>query len=119
MCLSTSNPVMSVHRQRGKGMIWKIDQATALAAMAYMPLQDQDAPALQFGGCHTSAEIWDDRVLQPSTWPNGPLRSSPDQIIKQFADERYTQALALVVSWGGMGRRSKDIMANGKKTPSC
>jgi hypothetical protein len=100
-------------------MIWKIDQATALAAMAYMPLQDQDAPALQFGGCHTSAEIWDDRVLQPSTGPNRPLRSSPDQIIKQFADERYTQALALVVSWGGIGRRSKDIYGERKKTPSC
>ena len=112
---SAGSPMMSVYRQGGKSMIWKIDQATALAAMTYMPLQDQDAPVLQFGGCHTSAETWNDRVLQPSTWPNEPLWSSPEEIIKQFADERYTQALALVVSWGGMGRRSKDIYGKRKR----
>jgi hypothetical protein len=37
------------------------------------------------------------------------LPSSPSQITDFFQKELYTQAVAMVVSWGGMGRRSKDI----------
>lgn len=88
---------------------WPIDQLTARAATDYPLAIQGNVPASQFGGCRTSSETWNDRVVQPSAWPDTPLWSSPGEIIKQFADERYTQALALVVSWGGMGRRSKDI----------
>jgi hypothetical protein len=90
-------------------MHWETDERTARAAASYPLSIDRDTPADQFGGCRTYGETWNDRVVQPSAWPNGPLWSSPEQIVRQFADERYTQALALVVSWGGMGRRSKDI----------
>ena len=88
---------------------WPIDQQTARAATDYPLAIKGNAPASQFGGCLTSAETWNDRVVQPSAWPDTPLWSSPGEIIKQFTDQRYTQALALVVSWGGMGRRSKHI----------
>src|SRR5579863_1564441 len=90
-------------------MYWEIDERTAKAATGHPLRIDGDVPAPQFGGCRTDAETWNDRVIQPSSWPEGPLQSGPDQIIKEFRDERHTQALALVVSWGGMGRRSKDI----------
>jgi len=90
-------------------MLWQIDQQTAKAAMAYRFPFELDVSAPQFQGCKTDARTWNDRVIQPSTWPDEPLCSSPDQIITQFTDGHYTQALALVVSWGGMGRRSKDI----------
>lgn len=90
-------------------MLWGIDEQTAQAAMAYTFPFELDVPARQFGGCQTNAGTWNDRVIQPSAWPDEPLWSSPDQIIKQFTDGHYTQALALVVSWGGMGRRSKSI----------
>jgi hypothetical protein len=96
-------------------MHWANDERTGQAATAYPLPIEHDSPALQFRGCRTSTETWNDRVIQPSAWPDGPLWSSPDQIIKQFADERYTQALALVVSWGGMGRRSKDIYGERKR----
>lgn len=93
---------------------WPTNQQTAQAATAYSLAIKGNAPAAQFEGCHTSAETWNDRVVQPSAWPDTPLWSSPDEIVKQFGDERYTQALALVVSWGGMGRRSKDIYGERK-----
>lgn len=41
--------------------------------------------------------------------------SSPAQIIRQFQDGRYTQALALVVSWGTMWRTSGSIW--GRRPP--
>jgi hypothetical protein len=90
-------------------MLWQIDEQTAQAAIAYRFPFELDVPARQYEGCQTDAATWNDRVIQPSTWLDEPLWSSPDQIIKQFTDGHYTQALALVVSWGGMGRRSKDI----------
>ncbi len=90
-------------------MHWNIDSRTADAAMAHpLPIK-RDTPARQFEGCLTSPRTWNDRVLQPAEWPNGYLWSSPEQILKFFRDGRYTQGLAMVVSWGGMGRRSSDI----------
>lgn len=95
-------------------MHWEIEARTAQAATAHPLLIERAVPAPQFPGCCTSTQIWNDRVVQPATWKDGPLWSSPDEIIKQFRDGRYTQALALVVSWGGMGRRSKDIYGEPK-----
>jgi hypothetical protein len=116
---SAGSPMMSVHRQGGKSMIWKIDQATALAAMTYMPLQDQDAPVLQFGGCHTSAETWNDRVLQPSTWPNEPLWSSPEEIIKQLPTNATRKRWLWLCPGEGWDVDQRIFMANVKETPSC
>jgi len=97
------------------GMLnWRTDWQTVQAATAYsLPIKG-DAPAPQFGGCLTSTQTWDDRVTQPATWKTGPLLSSPEEIIKQFREGRCTQALALVVSWGGMGRTSKFIYGERK-----
>jgi hypothetical protein len=47
---------------------------------------------------------WNHRVIQPPSW-RGILRSDTDEIIRHFQNERYTQALALVVSWGTMWRQ--------------
>jgi hypothetical protein len=88
---------------------WSMDERTAKAAAAYPFRIERDTPAAQFGGCLTTAQTWNDCVVQPPTWKNGSLLSSPAEIIKQFQDRRYTQALALEVSWGGMGRTSQYI----------
>ncbi len=96
-------------------MIWKIDERTEQAARGYRPPIKSDIPAPQFGGCQTSTLVWNHRVVQSATWNEGPLLSSPYEIIKQFRDGRYTQALALVVSWGGMARTSQYIYGNSKR----
>ncbi len=62
----------------------------------------RDAPAAQIPGLNIDRATWNRRVVQPATWRD-PLRSDPEEIIKQFRDAHFTQALALVVSWGGMG----------------
>lgn len=90
-------------------MHWNIDNRTAEAATAHRISIQRDTPARQFEGCLTSPETWNDRVVQPAKWPDGFLWSSPEQILKFFGEGRYTQGLAMVVSWGGMGRRSGDI----------
>ncbi len=90
-------------------MIWKLDKATEVAARLYpLPLTASE-PCRQWPGHPTDAFTWNDRVLQPARWPTGPLVSRPAQMITFFREGLYTQAVALVVSWGGMGRRSKDI----------
>jgi hypothetical protein len=95
-------------------MRWSMDARTANAAAAHPFPLEHSSPAAQFGGCLTTTETWNDRVVQPATWKNGPLLSSPGEIIKQFQARRYTQGLALVVSWGGMGRASKYIYGERK-----
>lgn len=71
-----------------------------------------DVPAKQWNGCDTDRATWDRRVVQPATWQD-PLRSDPPEIVKQFENGRYTQGLALVVSWGGMGRHPEKIYHDG------
>jgi hypothetical protein len=96
-------------------MKWEIDKRTERAAREYPPkdFDKFDRPATQFMGFQTSTQAWNRRVVQPATWKAGPLRSGPREIIRQFRDRRYTQALALVVSWGGMARTSKYIYGDG------
>jgi hypothetical protein len=100
---------MGYNERKMSMLVWTMDERTAKAAAAYPFPIERNTPAAQFGGCLTSAQTWNDRVVQPTTWKSGSLKSSPDQIIKQFQSGRYTQALALVVSWGGMGRTSQYI----------
>jgi hypothetical protein len=85
-------------------MQWKIDQRTAQAATTYRLSLNLTPPAPQPNGHEFSAQKWDRYVIQPSVWPNPPLRSDPPQIIQQFQSQRYTQALTMVVSWGEMWR---------------
>ncbi len=92
-----------------KSLRWKMDERTAKAASIYPFPIDRATPGVQYPGCVTETRTWSNRVVQPATWKNGSLISSPDEIIKQFQSQRYTQALALVVSWGGMGRTSQYI----------
>jgi hypothetical protein len=87
---------------------WKTDKRTEQAAMKYCPI-DRDTPAEQFSGRNFHAANWEHRVTRPSQWPDGPLRSSPNQIIQQFRKNRHTQAIAMVVSWGTMWRQPDAI----------
>ena len=91
---------------------WNLDEPTKKAAMDHPLLQAYNRPAVQFAGCSTHTVTWNDRVVQPSSWGNQPLISSPNEIMNQFRNRRYTQGLALVVSWGGMGRTSQYIYAD-------
>src|ERR1700730_17097205 len=93
---------------------WLPDNRTARAAARYCPIT-ANQPADEFlGGRNFNAPSWEPHVVQPSRWPNGPLFSSPDQIIGQFQAGRYTQALAMVVSWGTMWRASDSIWGSRK-----
>jgi hypothetical protein len=78
------------------------------AATRYPITIKQDKPVAPLNGYAFDTASWSHRVVQPATW-HGELRSDPDEIIKQFQDEKYTQALAMVVSWGGMWRRPETI----------
>lgn len=91
-----------------KMLRWSTDQKTAQAAAVHPLWLPHIQPATQVDGYETSTRVWNKRVFQPATWTD-PLRSDPPVIIQQFKDGRFTQGLALVVSWGGMGRRAKDI----------
>jgi hypothetical protein len=90
-------------------MIWSLDKATENAALRYPLPIAASSPARQWPGHRTEASTWNDRVIQPARWPTDTLISSPNQIINFFKEGFHTQAVAMVVSWGGMGRRSKDI----------
>src|SRR5579862_8060509 len=94
-------------------MHWNIDNRTSQAATKY-PLAIKHSTLVGLlPGRLFSTESWNHRVLQPTTW-HGELRSDPDQIIQQFRNGRYTQALAMVVSWGTMWRRP-DAIWEGRK----
>lgn len=106
---------MSLPSPISSGLIlhWTIDEETARAAT------EQQLPMLpdkqnQARGTRTSIHTWNARVAQPATWKD-PLDSHPETIIKQFADGRYTQGLALTVSWGGMARQSARIYRDGSR----
>lgn len=71
-------------------------------------------PLAQARGRDSSTETWKTRVIQPATWKD-PLRSDPENIIMQFKDGRFTQGLALTISWGGMGRQPINIYRDGSQ----
>lgn len=96
-------------------MHWSIDRRTAEAATKYpFPIARATPvgprPGLPFD---TSKPCWNRRVIQPASW-SGVLRSDPDQIIQQFKSGKYTQALAMVVSWGTMWRQPNAIWGERK-----
>lgn len=94
-------------------MLWPIDCQTAQAATAYpLPIK-RDVPTPQPGengqGCGFNPQAWNHRVLQPAIWPAAPVTCAPNQIINQFREGRYTQALAMVACWGIMWRKPEAI----------
>lgn len=92
-----------------KNLHWERDEATARAAIKYPFPIESTVPSCQFAGRTFKPEHWNHRVVQPSHWPQSVLTSSPEQIIGQFANGYYSQALAMVVSWGTMWRRPAAI----------
>ena len=88
---------------------WSLDEKTAKAALAVWPFPKREKPADQFQGRFLKTQKWNDRVIQPAKWNDGSLLTSPAEIIRQFQDGRYTQALALVIVWGSMWRTSQYI----------
>lgn len=89
-------------------MHWKIDERTAAAAKRYPVHIQRSSPVGPFYGRAFDTATWNKYVIQPSSW-NGTLRSDTDEIIRHFRGEHYTQALALVVSWGTMWRQPDAI----------
>jgi hypothetical protein len=92
-------------------MDWQQDPTTAQAAQDFPLPISSPKPALQFSGCNTNPARWKyPVVLDSPCWPEvQPLTSSPDNIIDLFKRSAFLEALALVVSWGGMGRQLKRI----------
>lgn len=94
-------------------MHWKIDDATSQAATKYpIPIR-HGLPIGPFNGRNFDTRNWNHRVIQPATW-HGLMRSDPDQIIQQFRNQRYTQGLAMVVSWGTMWRQPDAVWGDRK-----
>jgi hypothetical protein len=96
-----------------KLLSWPTDLQTAQAAMSYpLPLK-ATTPAAQFGEdgnrCGFDPRSWNNRVIQPAVWPPGHLKCTPAQIMAQFSQARYTQALAMVACWGLMWRQPNAI----------
>jgi len=98
----------------GEGLLqWPMDPQTASAARRYpLPLR-ATSPARQFGDdCGSSGfnpRSWERRVMQPSSWPKGLSTCTPSDVISQFKEKQYTQALALVACWGLMWRQPDAI----------
>ncbi len=90
-------------------LLWNNDELTEQVAKQYNPIGRYKIPSAQFDGCNFHSAVWDKYVTQPSKWPKEPFRSSPDQIIIQFRNNRYTQAIAMVASWGNMWRTNQAI----------
>jgi hypothetical protein len=93
---------------------WQQDPVTARTAEDFPLPISSEKPALQFPGCNTNPANWKyDVVFDSPCWPQvQPLTSSPDNIIDLFKRSAFLEALALVVSWGGMGRQLKRIYCN-------
>lgn len=94
-------------------MHWQIDDTTSRAATNYPILIKSSSPVGPFKGRNFDTRNWNHRVIQPATW-RGVLRSDPDQIIQQFQNQRYTQGLAMVVSWGTMWRQPDAVWGDRK-----
>ena len=94
-------------------MKWLIDDATSRAAIKYPIPIKHSTPIGPFNGRTFDTSSWNRRVIQPATW-HGVLRSDPQQIIQQFRNQRYTQGLAMVASWGTMWRQP-DAIWGGRK----
>lgn len=90
-------------------MIWDLDLQTQQAAEHHPIPISVNEPANQFGGRLFNTNSWENRMIVPGNWPQGPIVSSPETIINEFQHERYLQGLALVVSWGKMWRTSNHI----------
>jgi hypothetical protein len=89
-------------------MQWQLDEKTAAAASNFN-IACLSVKAKQYPGQRFDPEKRKDQVLDPQ-WPNDkPLCSSPDHIIALFQRDRHLEGLAMVVAWGGMGRRPAAI----------
>jgi hypothetical protein len=94
-------------------MQWMTDPATTKAAAKYPIHIRRSSPVGPFRGRRFNTNDWNHRVIQPASW-SGVLRSDPDQIIQQFQNQRYTQGLAMVVSWGTMWRKPDAVWGDRK-----
>ncbi|HET9743377.1 MAG TPA: hypothetical protein VFQ00_11565 [Terriglobales bacterium] len=90
-------------------LVWFLDAETARAAAKYPLFLNCTTPASQANGHPFLPSTWNHRVMHPPDWPRGVLRSTPSEIIRQFRARRYTQALAMIVSWGEMWRQPDSV----------
>lgn len=94
-------------------MKWISDPSTEHAARRWHPIPiTHEQPSPQFAGLVFNSDRSNGRIAQPAQWPGGTLKSSPETIIGQFRNGHFTQALELVISWGGMARARRYIWKN-------
>jgi hypothetical protein len=100
-------PVDGITVVEGAKMEWPIDQKTQAAARDF-PLRIKAQQARpQYGGGAFNPDKWRHRVRREDDFlplSQGRSRNCPQQIIEEFQAAHYLPALALVVSWGAMGR---------------
>jgi hypothetical protein len=100
-------------------MKWRIDPLTQAAARDFPLRINSKHPLAQVDGGTFNYKNWEKRTRSGDAFlpvPEGRNPDSPDQIIAEFQADHYLQALALVVSWGGMARRSGQIYRRRRQT---
>lgn len=91
-------------------MKWISDPATERAARRWFPIPAAHTlPSPQYAGRVFNPERSSGRIALPAQWPSGILTSAPAAIIAEFRSGHFTQALELVVAWGGMARARRHI----------
>ena len=109
-----------------KKMKWHYDPLSAYWACTcshqfLKALKFPSKPANQYPGHETKESIWDQHILEKAFPAHcaglkaGNLICSPSNIIQCFRDKRVLEALALIVSWGGMGRTKNYIYTKSLK----
>jgi hypothetical protein len=100
---------------------WPYDSDTQYWASA-VSLLSQTTPAQQYGGHSTPETTWASRIRNRhfpafcQTGYSGNISCSPANIIACFQQNAVLEGLALVVSWGAMGRTSGYIYQKGLPT---
>lgn len=93
-------------------MIWHIDNTTQIAARSFPFIIYANAPLPQDQGGNFFPSSWTSKIRPTDAFPSPPLTCSPNQIIAEFQAQRYLQALAFTICWGGMWRRNQNIYSH-------
>jgi hypothetical protein len=83
---------------------WELDEATASASKNYPINLGDEPPTQQYAGHVVSVEKLRHRLLKCDDFQHDSVMCSPTEMVRCFREHRNLAGLALVVSWGRMGR---------------
>jgi hypothetical protein len=99
--------------QKGFGMNWQVDNTTKIAARKYpLPIYSAN-PIAQDPGFSVDAADFQTRLRLGDVFSSASLECSPTQIIDEFRQSHYLQAIALTICWGTMTRTKNKYIYRG------